>query len=40
MTDEWFAGLDPDEEAETARRVHDGDADAPADWPRLAGVRR
>ena len=33
MTDGWFAGLDPDDEAAAAERISDGSADASADWP-------
>ncbi|WP_254280307.1 NOP5/NOP56 family protein [Haloarcula marina] len=33
MTDGWFAGLDPDDEAAAADRIRTGRADAPGDWP-------
>jgi nucleolar protein 56 len=36
MTDGWFAGLDPDDEASAAERIASGSADAPAAWPEKA----
>jgi len=37
MTDDaWFAGLDPGDSDGGARRVRDGAADQPADWPAVA----
>jgi nucleolar protein 56 len=37
MTDDgWFAGLDPGDVDAAARRVREGTAEGPADWPRRA----
>ncbi len=32
----WFAGVSPDDEAAGAQAIREGNADAPADWPRHA----
>ncbi|MFC6755896.1 MULTISPECIES: NOP5/NOP56 family protein [Haloarcula] len=36
MTDGWFAGLDPDDEAAAAERIASGRAESPDDWPARA----
>jgi len=36
MTDGWFAGLDPDDEAAAAERIASGRAESPDDWPAQA----
>lgn len=36
MTNGWFAGLDPDDDAAAVERIQAGRADAPADWPQRA----
>ncbi|AQL41459.1 nucleolar [Halorientalis sp. IM1011] len=37
MTDDaWFAGLDPGDTGGGARRIREGSAESPADWPELA----
>ncbi|WP_458208990.1 NOP5/NOP56 family protein [Haladaptatus sp. NG-SE-30] len=34
--DGWFAGVEPDNVADGARAIQEGNADTPADWPRQA----
>jgi nucleolar protein 56 len=36
MTDGWFAGLDPDDEAAAAERIAGGRAERPENWPERA----
>jgi len=36
MTDGWFAGLDPDDDAAAVERIQAGRADAPDHWPQRA----
>ncbi|WP_336339097.1 NOP5/NOP56 family protein [Haloarcula brevis] len=36
MSNGWFAGLDPDDDAAAVERIQAGRADAPDDWPRRA----
>ncbi|MFT4923289.1 MAG: nucleolar protein 56, partial [Haloarculaceae archaeon] len=36
MDEGWFVGLDADDPADAAQRIHTGSASSPADWPARA----